>query len=253
PWRSDKRLPRDRQLRPLLGMWHMEADAPYCVAVGVARVRLIADPGSSPEIARDHQAEARIDRHLLLGRALPERKGGYRAGKDRKHREPEGAVARQRVVARHMSDQASGDSEPGQDGTERRYRREQEAGGSLHTLSDRQEPRHDGGPPSFPTAWRSEATPQLSATGELVAKVPLRADRWKCQAHSGRSIKRTRAAVLRLSPSAKKPLRPSRRMKGTTISTTLQNPEIQTLLEASEEEIETADDRPFEAEALRAS
>ena len=42
-------------------------------------------------------------------------------------------------------------------------------------------------------------------------------------------------------------------MKGTTISTTLQNPEIQTLLEASEEEIETADDRPFEAEALPAS
>jgi RNA polymerase primary sigma factor len=42
-------------------------------------------------------------------------------------------------------------------------------------------------------------------------------------------------------------------MKGITISTSLQTPEIQTLLEASEEEIEKGDDRPFEAEALPAS
>ena len=169
----------------------MDADAPCGVAVGVARVRLIADPGSSPEIvvvscrerdvdgigdlplsvgpersaverlaglpgqpagavrraqelldldddvlarpktyaanrdgnrvtglrrqrdarlspvspgldaridteqqARDHQPEPRIDRDLLLGRAFTEGKGGNRAGEDRKHGKPEGAVAR---------------------------------------------------------------------------------------------------------------------------------------------------------------
>ena len=42
-------------------------------------------------------------------------------------------------------------------------------------------------------------------------------------------------------------------MKGITISTTLQTPEIQTLLEASEEELEASENGTFEAEALPAS
>jgi hypothetical protein len=53
------------------------------------------------------------------------------------------------MVARHVADQTSGDGEPGQNGTERRDRREEESGCSPHTLSDRQEPRHDGGPPTI--------------------------------------------------------------------------------------------------------
>jgi RNA polymerase primary sigma factor len=43
------------------------------------------------------------------------------------------------------------------------------------------------------------------------------------------------------------------REKGITISTTLQNPEIQTLLEDVEDELETAEERTFEAESLPAS
>jgi RNA polymerase primary sigma factor len=42
-------------------------------------------------------------------------------------------------------------------------------------------------------------------------------------------------------------------LKGSTISTNLQNPEIQTLLEASEEELETSETDTFEADALPAS
>src|SRR3989440_3240501 len=80
-----------------------------------------------------------------------------------------------------------------------------------------------------------------------------RVSKRKCQGPCGRSYRRTRADVLRLSPSAKKPLRPSHELKGSTISTNLQNPEIQTLLEASEEEPETSENGAFEAEALPAS
>src|SRR5947199_2580667 len=56
-----------------------------------------------------------------------------------------------------------------------------------------------------------------------------------------------------LPPRRKEPLRPSRRTKGIIISTTLQTPEIQTLLEASEEELEASENGTFEAEALPAS
>jgi len=42
-------------------------------------------------------------------------------------------------------------------------------------------------------------------------------------------------------------------VKGITISTSLQTPEIQTLLEASEEELERSEDRTFEADSLPAS
>src|SRR6266480_2626297 len=96
--------------------------------------------------AADHQPQAGRDRNPLLRRARAEGKGGQGAGEDREHGEPEGAVACERVVAGHVPDEASGDREPGQDRTERRYRREQEACGSLHSLPNRQEPRHDGGP-----------------------------------------------------------------------------------------------------------
>ena len=115
--------------------------------------------------ARNHQAEARIDRDLFLGRAFAEGEGGDRAREDRDHGEPEGAVAGEWVVARHVTDQASGNGEPGQDSTERRYCRKQEACCSLHTLPYRQEPRHDGAPPSFPTAFAAETTLQLSTSG----------------------------------------------------------------------------------------
>ena len=54
-------------------------------------------------------------------------------------------------------------------------------------------------------------------------------------------------------PSAKKPLRPSRPEKGITISTSLQTPEIQTLLDAVDEETETSEERTFEADSLPAS
>ena len=54
-------------------------------------------------------------------------------------------------------------------------------------------------------------------------------------------------------PRRKEPLRPSRRTKGITISTTLQTPEIETLLEGAEDELEASEERTFEAEALPAS
>ena len=56
-----------------------------------------------------------------------------------------------------------------------------------------------------------------------------------------------------LPPRRKEPLRPSRRTKGITISTTLQTPEIETLLEGPEDELEASEERTFEAEALPAS
>src|SRR5207247_10180091 len=150
--------------------------------------------------------------------------------------EPEGPVTRERVFARHVTDQASGNGEPGQDSTERRYRREQEACGSLHTLPYRQEPRHDGGPPSlydgFCGGTYAPVVRQPRARCKSFVKSRASNLARKCQAPCGRSTKRTRAAVLSLSPSAKKPLRPSRPVKGITISTSLQTPEIQTLLEA---------------------
>src|SRR4029077_7314929 len=108
--------------------------------------------------------EARVDRHLLFDRALAKRKSRDCAGEDRNYSEPKGAIARQRVVAGHVTDQASGDREPGQDSTERRYCRKQEAFCSLHTLPYGQEPRHDGGPPSFPTAFAAETTLHLSGS-----------------------------------------------------------------------------------------
>ena len=56
-----------------------------------------------------------------------------------------------------------------------------------------------------------------------------------------------------LPPRRKEPLRPSRRTKGITISTTLQTPEIETLLEGPEDELEASEERTFEADALPAS
>src|SRR5438094_6586487 len=56
-----------------------------------------------------------------------------------------------------------------------------------------------------------------------------------------------------LTPRRKEPLRPSRRTKGITISTTLQTPGIETLLEGAEDELEASEERTFEAEALPAS
>ena len=56
-----------------------------------------------------------------------------------------------------------------------------------------------------------------------------------------------------LPPRRKEPLRPSRRTKGIIISTTLQTPEIETLLEGPEDELEASEERTFEAEALPAS
>src|SRR5262249_49094434 len=127
------------------------------------------------EQAPNHESEARIDRHPLLGRVWAKREGGQRAGEDRQSCEPEGAVARERMVSRHVTDQASRDGKPGQDCAERGYRSEQEPCCSSHTLSDRQEPRHNGGPPNVLTAETADATHELSASRELVAKVSLTA------------------------------------------------------------------------------
>jgi RNA polymerase primary sigma factor len=97
----------------------------------------------------------------------------------------------------------------------------------------------------------------LSASRKFVAKVPLRADLPTSDGNAqGLAVVLLRGRerpFLRLSPSAKKPLRPSHELKGSTISTNLQNPEIQTLLEASEEELETSETDTFEADALPAS
>jgi RNA polymerase primary sigma factor len=61
------------------------------------------------------------------------------------------------------------------------------------------------------------------------------------------------SGLFRLSPSATKPLRPSHARKEPIISTTLQNPEIETLLEDGEDELETAARSRSEADALPAS
>src|SRR5438477_554989 len=166
----------------------MDADAPSRVALGIARLRLLANPGSCPEIVVVARRQRDVDGVGDLAVAVgPERRAvdglaglpGQSAG-----------VVRRPYELLDLDDDVISRAK---------------AGGSLHSLSYRQEPRHDGGPPSG--FGRSTRLPELSASRELVAKVSLTADfvsqaalQRKCRTPRGRSIQRTRAAVLRLSP-----------------------------------------------------
>ena len=75
-------------------------------------------------------------------RPFLQRERGESTGEEGEHREPECAVRGQRVVSRHVADKAVGYCKAGEHRPERRNRREQKAGCSLHTLPDRQESRH---------------------------------------------------------------------------------------------------------------